>query len=287
MTIRIRTLVIIVLLAGIGGVLFVYGGLYNVAATEQHTEPVYRLLDYAMQRSVKRRTASMEVPDLTQQQRLRNGLVLYRRNCVQCHGAPGVSPDAFGMGMLPVPANLVATGREWKAVEIFWVVKHGIRMSGMPAWQYRMSDDEIWDVVAFVKQLTTLSPKEYATLNKQTPDASGAPVAPDASSAAVPVLDASLGNAQAGAKALQQYLCVTCHLIPGITGAFRHVGPPLNGIATRTYIAGILPNTPGNMIHWIRNPTSVDPLSAMPDLGVSEQDARDMAAYLYTLKDIE
>jgi cytochrome c2 len=101
------------------------------------------------------------------------------------------------------------------------------------------------------------------------------------------VLDASLGNAQAGARALQQYLCVTCHLIPGITGAARHVGPPLNGIATRTYIAGILPNTPGNLIHWIRHPTSVDPLSAMPDLGVSEQDARDMAAYLYTLKELE
>lgn len=287
MKIRILALALIVLLAGLGGVLFVVAGLYNVAATEQHTEPVYRLLDYAMQRSVKRRTADIEVPDLTQQQRLRNGLVLYRRNCVQCHGAPGVSPDAFGMGMLPVPANLVATGREWKPAAMFWVIKHGIRMSGMPAWQHRMNDEEIWDVVAFVKQLTTLSPKEYAALSRQTPDAPGQPGLPAAPSAAVPVLDVSLGNAQAGAKALQQYLCVTCHLIPGITGAVRHVGPPLNGIATRTYIAGILPNTPGNLIHWIRNPTSVDPLSAMPDLGVSEQDARDMAAYLYTLKDIE
>jgi mono/diheme cytochrome c family protein len=284
MRISIRTIVIVVLLTVMALGVFLYTGIYNVSATEQHTGLVYQLLDFTMQRSVQRRADAITIPDLTGQQRLQRGLVHYRNHCVQCHGAPGVAPDAFSMGMMPVPANLVATGREWEAPRIFWVVKHGIRMSGMPAWQYRMNDEEIWDVVAFVKHLTTLTPAGYAALNKNLPDR---PAGPDAPSAAVPVIDASSGNPQAGAKALQQYMCVTCHQIPGIVGASRHVGPPLNGIATRTYIAGVLPNSPANLIHWIRNPTSVDPLSAMPDLGVSEKDARDMAAYLYTLKDVE
>lgn len=103
-------------------------------------------------------------------------------------------------------------------------------------------------------------------------------------SAAVPVQDAGAGDAAAGRQALQQYLCATCHVIGGIPGATRHVGPPLDGIARRQYIAGVLPNTPANLAHWIRKPTEIDPLSAMPDLGVTEKDARDIAAFLYTLE---
>jgi cytochrome c1 len=73
-------------------------------------------------------------------------------------------------------------------------------------------------------------------------------------------------------------------VIPGVVGANRSVGPPLAGIANRQYIAGVLPNTPANMMRWLRQPTKVDPLSAMPDLDVTEQDARDIAAFLYTLR---
>lgn len=94
---------------------------------------------------------------------------------------------------------------------------------------------------------------------------------------------ASAGDAKAGERALYQYLCATCHQIPGIVGASKHVGPPLDGMAERKYIAGVLPNTEENMIRWLRNPRRIDPLSAMPDLGVTEKDARDMAAYLSTL----
>lgn len=92
------------------------------------------------------------------------------------------------------------------------------------------------------------------------------------------------GDVERGRLAIRQYACQTCHSIPGITGANALVGPPLNGIASRRYLAGVLPNTTDDMIAWLRNPQAVDPLSAMPDLGVTERDARDIAAYLYTLR---
>lgn len=92
------------------------------------------------------------------------------------------------------------------------------------------------------------------------------------------------GDIERGRVAIRQYACQTCHFIPGVTGADKLVGPPLSGIASRKYLAGVLTNTPEHMVEWIRHPQRIDPLSAMPELGVSERDARDIAAYLYTLR---
>ncbi|PLC51831.1 cytochrome C [Pollutimonas subterranea] len=273
--------------AVLGGIV-VYTGVYDVSATSQHTAVVYHLLETSLRRSVKLRTSELNVPDLNSADRAVNGFKDFDAHCVQCHGAPGIAPQPFALGLTPVPASLVDTARVWSAAEIYWVIRHGIKMSGMPAWRYRMTDQQIWDVVAFVKVLPTLSPADYkdwisqhGSVPKQaeiqTPRISATSTAPDA----------QLGDAAAGQKALQQYLCVACHAIPGVVGANHHVGPPLAGIASRQYIAGVLPNTPANMLRWLRNPTDVDPLSAMPDLDVSEQDARDIAAFLYTLNDTE
>lgn len=91
------------------------------------------------------------------------------------------------------------------------------------------------------------------------------------------------GNPEQGKIALQAYGCGACHTIPGINSANSLVGPPLIGIAQRTYIAGVLVNTPDNLVCWIRNPQAVDPQTAMPDTGVNQADARDIAAYLYSL----
>ncbi|MGH9560287.1 MAG: c-type cytochrome, partial [Terracidiphilus sp.] len=92
------------------------------------------------------------------------------------------------------------------------------------------------------------------------------------------------GNIRAGRALLQAYSCGACHIIPGVPGARGLVGPPLYVWAKRTYIAGELPNTPDNLVRWIESPPSVEPGTAMPALGVSDQQARDMAAYLYTLQ---
>jgi cytochrome c len=92
------------------------------------------------------------------------------------------------------------------------------------------------------------------------------------------------GDPSRGPDLLRKYGCQTCHTIPGVVGANGLVGPPLAGIASRSYIAGVLPNAPDNMLRWIRDPKGVDAKTAMPNTGVTPSDARHIAAYLYTLK---
>lgn len=92
------------------------------------------------------------------------------------------------------------------------------------------------------------------------------------------------GDAERGRSAIQSYGCGACHSIPGIPRARARVGPPLWGVADRAYIAAGLPNTGPNMVRWLRDPPAVDPRTVMPDMGVTEADARDIAAYLYTLR---
>ncbi len=92
------------------------------------------------------------------------------------------------------------------------------------------------------------------------------------------------GNAERGKADIVQFSCGSCHSIPGVEGANGRVAPPLEFFARRTYVGGEIPNTPDNVVRWIRDPKSVEPGTAMPTLGISEQQARDIAAYLYTLK---
>jgi len=94
----------------------------------------------------------------------------------------------------------------------------------------------------------------------------------------------AFGNPQRGVAMINAYGCGACHMIPGVDGAGGMVGPPLTSWAQRTYIAGMLPNTPAFLMRWIMTPQQVVPGNAMPDMGVSQQDARDIAAYLYTIR---
>lgn len=93
------------------------------------------------------------------------------------------------------------------------------------------------------------------------------------------------GNPQAGWQAIQDYGCQTCHAIPGIPGPEAYVGPPLEEWAARSYIAGSLSNTPDNLTEWIRFPQEIEPGTAMPNLDVTEDDARNISAYLFDLRD--
>jgi cytochrome c len=92
------------------------------------------------------------------------------------------------------------------------------------------------------------------------------------------------GSAPAGKQVIESYNCGACHTIPGIHDAHGVVGPPLMFFSRRTMIAGELPNNPENLVRWIMNPKSVEPGTAMPDLGLTDQQAHDAAAYLYTLR---
>jgi cytochrome c1 len=92
------------------------------------------------------------------------------------------------------------------------------------------------------------------------------------------------GEPDRGKAAIAKYGCGGCHTIPGVDGAAATVGPPLSNIAVRQTLGGHLSNTPDNMKLWIQKPQQVDPKNVMPDMGVTDQDARDIVAYLYTLK---
>ncbi|HET9983898.1 MAG TPA: c-type cytochrome [Longimicrobiales bacterium] len=92
------------------------------------------------------------------------------------------------------------------------------------------------------------------------------------------------GNPERGRRLIGELGCKTCHTIPGIPGANSLVGPPLTGIASRVYIAGVLTNQPANMVRWLVNPPGVDSLTAMPNMGLSAAQATDIATYLYTLR---
>lgn len=92
------------------------------------------------------------------------------------------------------------------------------------------------------------------------------------------------GDIHKGAAAITRYGCGSCHTIPGISGAYGRVGSPLTGMADRQYIAGVVQNTPDGMVRWIQDPHAIDEKTAMPNLGVTRQDAIDIAAYIYTLK---
>lgn len=92
------------------------------------------------------------------------------------------------------------------------------------------------------------------------------------------------GDPARGKAAIGRYGCGSCHTIPGIRGANGLVGPPLAGIASRAYIAGVMQNTPDNLIQWVLDPPRVDQKTAMPKLGVADAEARDIASYLYTLR---
>jgi cytochrome c1 len=92
------------------------------------------------------------------------------------------------------------------------------------------------------------------------------------------------GDPDAGKLAIRHYGCGTCHEVPGVGGATSHVGPSLEAIGSRLYLAGRVANTPDQLMAWIRRPQSIEPGNVMPDMAVTDADARDIAAYLYTLR---
>ena len=156
------TLGVLALLGLIGGYALLRSGLYNVSATSQHFQFVYTVLEAGMHHSVRFHARDVDVPDLTDKTMIARGALLYQAHCVQCHGAPGVAPNGIGMSMQPLPGPLVDAPSKWQPNEVYWIVRHGIKMSGMPAWEYRLQDEQLWEIVAFMQQLPQLTPAQYA-----------------------------------------------------------------------------------------------------------------------------
>jgi mono/diheme cytochrome c family protein len=150
----------------------VYSGAYNVAASEPHWAPTLWLLETARVRSIKAHASGIAPPGhLAKPERVVAGVSHYAEHCSNCHGGPGVEPDDMAEGMYPKPPRLTNASRSFTPGELFWILKNGIKMTGMPAWGDH-SDDDLWNTVAFLEKLPSMTPDEYQKL-RAAADAAG------------------------------------------------------------------------------------------------------------------
>lgn len=158
------TLVLAAVAATLGGLGFMFSGAYNVAAAVEHTSLTRWALATTQERSVRARaTTAPEAPQFDSSL-VAEGFAGFRAMCVECHGAPGVDRGVTGQGLNPRPPNLSEEAAEMSDRELFWVTKNGIKFTGMPAFGVTHSDEEIWGLVAFMRQLADLSADDYARM---------------------------------------------------------------------------------------------------------------------------
>jgi mono/diheme cytochrome c family protein len=151
------------------GALLVYFGAYDIAADAPHTRPVYALLDNLRDRSIAVRARDIVPPtDLGAPARLSAGAGLYAEMCSSCHLGPGVERSELSQGLYPQAPEL-AKGQDVSAAEQFWIIKHGVKLSAMPAWGKSHPDPLIWDMVAFVRRLPGMTPDQYRRLVASAP----------------------------------------------------------------------------------------------------------------------
>jgi mono/diheme cytochrome c family protein len=175
------TVIVTLAILALGVLLFPYTGLYNVAATEGQKGFEAWYLDTVSEQSIKSRAEAVSVSgDLADSVRVAKGAVAFSQMCQTCHSAPGHERSVTGQGMHPQPPSLSEEATEWEPNEVYWIVEHGIRMAGMPAYGPTHSEEELWEIVAFVTQLPEMTPEQYTMLTAPPADsASTAPRADD------------------------------------------------------------------------------------------------------------
>lgn len=226
-----------ILAAGLGvvGAGVVAAGLVPVAASSGHWAITTWVLHGTMRRSVATRSLGVEAPDLERAALVAQGAGHYETGCAPCHGAPGEPRSAIVHHMTPEPPRLEDRIPTWEAEELFWIVKHGIKFSAMPAWPARERDDEVWAMVAFLEDLPALTPEDYRRLSRGGAGGAARLAALEGTRSA----DAA-GDEPASARPPAALLedCARCH---GEEGAGRGVGafPKLAG-QSAAYLAASL-----------------------------------------------
>jgi mono/diheme cytochrome c family protein len=149
----------------LGGALYIGSGIYNIGADDHHTKIVLAIIEQLRERSIAVRARAIDAPDIEDPRRIAAGAERYAALCAGCHLAPGVTKSDIRPGLYPHPPNLAQEDTR-DAQRAFWTIKHGIKMSAMPAWGRTLDDAAIWDVVAFVRQMPAMTPETYQQLSK-------------------------------------------------------------------------------------------------------------------------
>jgi len=157
--------VAISLVSGVAAVGWTYSGQYNVAADAPHWDVTTRAMATIRERSIAARAAGLAVPNLADPALIALGAEHYAGMCTGCHLAPGMGDNEMRQGLYPKPPNL-SERRDRSPAESFWIVKHGLKMSGMPAWGVTHDDEAIWGLVAFLQQLPAMDGAAYAALTQ-------------------------------------------------------------------------------------------------------------------------
>jgi len=143
------------------GLIVICTGSYDIAASGGHTGLVRWGLEMTMENSVRRRASGLEPPARFAAADVAAGAAHYRDVCQHCHGGPGVRRSGWAEGLNPAPPELAEKVARWRSGELFWIVRHGIRMTGMPAIGADHSDRDVWNIVAFIERLPDMSAGEY------------------------------------------------------------------------------------------------------------------------------
>jgi cytochrome c553 len=218
----------------VGGLLFAWSGIYNVGASAGHWPITRALLALGLDSSVRTHSIGIEAPPLDDLDTIRLGAGHFAGGCAPCHGAPGVPINPIWRNMLPPPPDLAHAVADWETEELFWIVKNGIKYTAMPAWPAQRREDEVWSVVAFLRQLPQLDANEYGELASLAA-ARGTEAEPTGSATAPELLT----------------VCGRCHgeegsptssrLVPGLYGQSRaYMADALRSYAKGSRFSGIM-----------------------------------------------
>ncbi len=162
----IARVIAIVIVFSLGGLTLIYSGVYNVAANNHHFGLTYWVLHTAVRRSIEYHARDIQAPASFTDAQEKQGFSMYNETCVYCHGGPGKDPVDFGQGLYPEPPFLADTVRSWTNGQLFWIIKNGIKASGMPTFGGTHKDEEIWTAVAFIQKLPGMTPEQYTAMEK-------------------------------------------------------------------------------------------------------------------------
>ncbi len=162
----IKGILLLAVIAFISGVVVMFSGVINVAATNPHHPVTDFILSTTMDNSVSAHAKGITAPPLDDDRMVMEGFRHYREMCVDCHLAPGIDSTEISEGLMPRPPRLQEEVEEWKPEELFWVTKNGVKMTGMPAWGPTHSDARIWAIVAFLEKLPHMTAEQYQEMER-------------------------------------------------------------------------------------------------------------------------